>query len=116
MLGALSLIHSPITTSPQMFIRSNMPRMASLAAASAAALSPRARQRNELSGAASVAGAKSSSMMRPLARRRIPDYRGNTQLGSRDKNRAVVHNVGASQPRDQRRDQSANGRVRVVRQ
>jgi hypothetical protein len=55
-------------------------------------------------------------MMRRLARRRIPDYRVNTQLDSRDKNRAVVHNVGASQRRDQRRDQSANGRVRVVRQ
>ena len=33
--GASSLIPSPITTSPQMFIRSNMPRMASQAAASA---------------------------------------------------------------------------------
>jgi len=30
--GALSLIPSPMTTSPQMFIRSNMPRMASQAA------------------------------------------------------------------------------------
>ena len=56
------------------------------------------------------------SMTRPLARRRIPDYRVNTQLDGRDKNRAVVHNVGASQRRDQRRDQPANGRVRVVRQ
>ena len=44
------------------------------------------------------------SMTRRLARRRIPDYRVNMQLDSRDKNRAVVHNVGASQRRDQRRD------------
>ena len=56
------------------------------------------------------------SMMRPLARRRRPGYRVNTQLDGRDKNRAVAHNVGASQRRDQRRDQPANGRVRVVRQ
>src|SRR5438034_7813623 len=36
--GALSLIPSPMTTSPHIFMRSNMPRMASLAAASAASL------------------------------------------------------------------------------
>src|SRR6266480_6949410 len=44
MPGASSLIPSPITTSPQMFMRSNMPRIASQAAASAASLSPRPNQ------------------------------------------------------------------------
>jgi hypothetical protein len=55
------------------------------------------------------------STMRGLARRRTPGCRVNTQLDDRDKNPAVVHNVGASQRRDLRRDRSANGRVRVVR-
>ena len=67
MPGASSLIPSPITTSPQMFMRSNMPRMASQAAASAASLSPRPSQRNELSAAASVARTKSNSMMRSMS-------------------------------------------------
>jgi len=49
---------SPITTSPQMFIRSNMPRMASQAAASAASLSPRPSHRREFRAAASVARGK----------------------------------------------------------
>ena len=67
MPGASSLIPSPITTSPQMFIRSNMPRMASQAAASAASLSPRPSQRNEFSAAASVARTKSNSMTRSMS-------------------------------------------------
>src|SRR5436309_1194490 len=45
--GASSLMPSPITTSPQMFIRSNIPRIASQAAASAASLSPRPNQRSD---------------------------------------------------------------------
>jgi hypothetical protein len=53
-------------------------------------------------------------MMRLLVRRRTQDCRANMQWDGRDKNRVVVHNAGAIQQRDQRRDQSANGRVRVV--
>jgi len=65
--GALSLTPSPMTTSPQMFMRSNMPRMASLAAASAASLSPRPSHFRELSAAASVARRKSISIMRSMS-------------------------------------------------
>src|SRR5216117_2071397 len=65
--GASSLIPSPITTSPQMFIRSNMPRSASHAAASAFSFSPRPSQGKEFSAAASVARTKSNSMIRSMS-------------------------------------------------
>src|SRR6516165_597866 len=63
MPGALSLLPSPITTSPQTFIRSNIPRIASQAAASANSFSPRPIQGSVLSAAASVARIKSSSII-----------------------------------------------------
>ena len=65
--GASSLIPSPITTSPQMFIRSNMPRSASHAAASAFSFSPRPSQGKEFSAAASVARTKSNAMIRSMS-------------------------------------------------
>src|SRR5437879_2477106 len=65
--GASSLMPSPMTTSPQMFMRSNMPRMASQAAASADSLSPRPSQRSEFNAAASVARTKSNSMIRSMS-------------------------------------------------
>ena len=57
----------PITTSPQMFMRSNIPRIASQAASSASSFSPRPSQGSEFSAAASVARRKSNSMMRSMS-------------------------------------------------
>jgi hypothetical protein len=65
--GASSLIPSPITTSPQMFIKSNIPRIASHAAASASSFSPRPSHCSEFNAAASVARTKSNSMMRSMS-------------------------------------------------
>jgi hypothetical protein len=67
MPGASSLIPSPITTSPQMFMRSNIPRIASHAASSAFSFSPRPSHWSEFSAAASVARTKSNSMMRSMS-------------------------------------------------
>jgi len=62
--GASSLIPSPMTTSPQTSVMSNMPRMASQAAASAASLSPFPIHPMQFSAAISVARRKSNSTRR----------------------------------------------------
>ena len=59
--GASSLIPSPMTTSPLTSIRSNMPRIASQAAASAASLFPLPIHCRQLRAAISVARRKSNS-------------------------------------------------------
>src|SRR5271166_1297252 len=62
--GALSLTPSPITTSPRMFIKSNIPRIASQAAASAFSFSPRPIHSSVFKAALSVALRKSNSIIR----------------------------------------------------
>src|SRR5260370_16197421 len=64
MQGDLSLIPSPITTSPQMFIKSNITRIASQAAASAFSFSPRPIHSSVFKAALSVALRKSNSIIR----------------------------------------------------
>ena len=65
--GDSSLIPSPIVISPRMSMRSNMPRMASQAAASASSFCPLPSHWSVLSAAISVARRKSNSTCRSMS-------------------------------------------------